>query len=371
MSKSYTPGLKVLEKTVVSKDRILPLRGKVHVGMEDIVDSDKVVASTEIPGNVQMINIANQLNVDADQVTSLMLFDVGCDVKKGDVIARSKGLFGMFKSEVKSPLDGIIGNISNVTGQVIISEPPYPIQIDAYIPGKIDKIIENEGVVINGTGSFIQGIIGIGGEKKGLIKLIDKNIIDLNDIKDDCQNCIIIIKTYLTLELYKKINEVGAIGIVCGGVDYLTLSKILGKPLGVAITGMEDVTTVVVTEGFGNISMAKRTFELFIKNNNKFCSINGATQIRAGVLRPEIFIGLDKDIEYLDNFNYNELVISLESQVRIIREPHFGKIGKVVELPSKLRKIDTETISRVAIIEFDDGVQEIIPRANLEVILSD
>ena len=31
MSKSYTPGLKVLEKTLIEKERILPLKGKVHV----------------------------------------------------------------------------------------------------------------------------------------------------------------------------------------------------------------------------------------------------------------------------------------------------------------------------------------------------
>ena len=56
--------------------------------------------------------------------------------------------------------------------------------------------------------------------------------------------------------------------------------------------------------------------------------------------------------------------------MRIIREPFFGKIGKVVNLPSELVKIDTETTSRVAEIEFEDGSKEIIPRANLEVILS-
>ena len=41
------------------------------------------------------------------------------------------------------------------------------------------------------------------------------------------------------------------------------------------------------------------------QHNNEFCSINGATQIRAGVLRPEIFIGKDNnenDIELFDDF---------------------------------------------------------------------
>jgi PleD family two-component response regulator len=46
MSKSYTPGLKILEKTVIKKERILPLKGKVHVNQDEEVNADKIVAST-------------------------------------------------------------------------------------------------------------------------------------------------------------------------------------------------------------------------------------------------------------------------------------------------------------------------------------
>ena len=368
MSKSYTPGLKILEKTSIEKERILPLKGKVHVSSGDKVDSDKVVASTKIPGNVQMLNIANQLNIDPDQVSDCMLCSVDENVKKGQIIARSKGLFGLFKSEVKSPLDGIVGNISNVTGQVIISEKPYPIEVDAYIPGKINSVIDKEGVVVSSYGTLIQGIIGIGGEKKGYIKIInDKEIGSKHDISDK----IIVIKSNLSYDFYKQINELGVQGIVCGGIDYNTLTKILQKPLGVAITGMEDTMTIIVTEGFGKIMMADHTHELLHKSNEKFASINGATQIRAGVMRPEIFIGSNIESEFFKSFNEENLAISVGSKVRIIREPYFGEIGKVVELPSELVKIDTETMSRIAKIKFKDGNKEIIPRTNLEVILSD
>ena len=168
-----------------------------------------------------------------------------------------------------------------------------------------------------------------------------------------------------------KINDLNIQGIVCGGIDYQTLTKILKKPLGVAITGMEDTTTIIVTEGFGEISMADRTYQLFKENTSEMASINGATQIRAGVMRPEIFIGsTDKSIVE-DSFNEDKLAISIGSKVRIIREPFFGLIGEVIELPKELVTIDTETTSRVAKIKLNDARCEIIPRANLEVILLD
>ena len=368
MSKSYTPGLKILAKTSIEKERILPLKGKVHSKEGDKVEANDIVASTEIPGNVQMLNIANELNIDPDQVSECMLCSVDEHIKKGQIIARSKGLFGLFKSEIKSPLDGTIGNISDVTGQVIISEKPYPIEVDAYISGKVSSVLDKEGVIVSSHGMLIQGIIGIGGEKKGYIRTI--NGTDIDDF-NNLNNKIIVMKSNLTYDFYEKLTNLEVQGIVCGGIDYNTLTKILKKPLGVAITGMEETTTIIVTEGFGEILMADRTFKLLDKHNEEFTSINGATQIRAGVMRPEIFIGDNNETEFSNSFSEESLAISVDSKVRIIREPYFGKIGTVIKLPSELVKIDTETISRVAKIEFEDGEKEIIPRANLEVILSD
>ena len=368
MSKSYTPGLKILENASIKKKRILPLSGQLHVEKDDLVKSDQIVASAKIPGNVQMINVSNKLNIDPNQIIDCMLCKVDQEVKKGEVVARSKGLFGFFRSEVKSPMDGVLINISDITGQIIISEKPIPIEVDAYIDGKIQEVYKKEGVLISAHGVLIQGIIGIGGEKKGTLKIIE-NISDLDKI-DLSTDMVVVIKSFIDYGAYQKINKLGLKGIICGGIDYESLTKILGYPLGVAITGSEDVTTVVVTEGFGNINMSDRTFELLEKYKNSYCSINGATQIRAGVMRPEVIINLDSDVENI-NDNKNESLILVGSKVRIIRDPFFGLIGIVSALPSELVKMKTETMVRAAEVTLGDGTKKIIPRANLEVILSD
>ena len=44
MAHSYTPGLKVLQKTLFRKERILPLKGKVLVKKGDNLSPDTVVA---------------------------------------------------------------------------------------------------------------------------------------------------------------------------------------------------------------------------------------------------------------------------------------------------------------------------------------
>ena len=127
---------------------------------------------------------------------------------------------------------------------------------------------------------------------------------------------------------------------------------------------------VVITEGFGQIAMAERTFKLLKENENKFASINGSTQIRAGVIRPEILIPYEKLDGSGEEYDESDLAISEGSLIRVIRAPYFGKVGTVKSLPHKLSKMESETLVRVAEIEFEDGSIEIIPRANLEMILT-
>ena len=61
------------------------------------------------------------------------------------------------------------------------------------------------------------------------------------------------------------------------------------------------------------------------------------------------------------------MVLEIGSVVRVIREPCFGRLGRVVELPSELRALDTEAMVRVLVVEYaDDGTRGIVPRANVE-----
>ena len=74
----------------------------------------------------------------------------------------------------------------------------------------------------------------------------------------------------------------------------------------------------MITEGFGRISMAQNTFNLFKHFNGKIASINGSTQIRAGVIRPEVIISHSEEIES-KKLQEKDMIISEDSLVRIIR----------------------------------------------------
>jgi len=375
MAHSYTPGLKVLKNSKILKDRRLPLKGTVKSNIGDKVKPDEIVANTNLPGNVQMVNIANQLNIDAIDIKKYMLKKVGDQINKNDMIAETEGFFGFFKSSSLSPVDGTIESVSEVTGQVVLRESPIPVEVDAYIEGKIEDVISDEGVVIKTNGVFIQGIFGIGGESRGeIVTIVDDRDSEITKemISKEHKEKILIGGSFVSLDAYKKAIECEVAGIIVGGFNYYDLEEVLGYTLGVAITGSENLnTSLIVTEGYGKIQMGQQTFELLNKHNGKLASINGATQIRAGVIRPEIIIPLEFKDKNEDNHDSNKSDgMTVGSLVRVIRSPNFGKIGKVTDLPPELRKMESETMVRVATIEIDQNQVE-IPRSNLEVVETD
>jgi hypothetical protein len=99
-------------------------------------------------------------------------------------------------------------------------------------------------------------------------------------------------------------------------------------------------------------------------------SINGATQIRAGVIRPEIVVPHDGLVPGAAPAGADlEQILAEGSRVRIIRAPYFGRLGQVTALPSELTEIETESTVRIALVRLDAGEEVRVPRANLEIIL--
>ena len=372
MAHAYTPGLKVLGKTVIRKERILPLAGDVLVKEGDAVKAEDIVARTFLPGNVETVNVANKLGLPPEEVPKFMVKQEGDAVEEGEVIAEMKQLFGLFKSRATSPVKGGVETVSSVTGQVIVREPPNPVEIDAYVEGKVVAVHGKEGVTVETTGTFIQGIFGIGGETQGDIAVVTdspERVLADEDITAECTGKIIIGGSLVTAAALKKAIQLGVKGVIVGGFHDWDLKSFLGFDLGVAITGHENLgVTLVITEGFGDMSMAEATFDLLKSKEGLQASINGATQIRAGVIRPEIIVPHDEKGKLAAGADEEGSNLEIGTRVRAIREPFFGKLGEVTSLPIELQTLESEAKVRVLGVRFDDGAEEIIPRANVEII---
>lgn len=373
MGHAYTPGLRVTERTLIKKKRILPIQGDVLVQAGQVVNSDSIIARTELPGKVQSINVVNLLSIAPEDIQHYMLKKPGDKMTKDEAIAESKPFIKWFKTVIKSPINGTVESVSEITGQVLLREPPQPLELKAYIDGKVVEVIPREGAVVETYCSFVQGIFGIGGEITGNLQMAVKSAdeeLTPDKVKPEYKGKIIVGGSYVPSATLKKAIEAGVKGIVIGGFDDKDLKELLGYDLGVAITGTEKIgLTLVLTEGFGRINMAKKTFDLLVKKEGKKASISGATQIRAGVIRPEIIIPdpeLAKAVATQEGWERGAMKEG--DAIRIIREPYFGTLARVTKLPNDLVNIETESPARVLEVEFSDGKRAIIPRANVELI---
>ncbi|HPZ89937.1 MAG TPA: hypothetical protein PLL81_01110 [Bacillota bacterium] len=370
MSDAYLPGLTVSEATIIRKVRRLPLKGEVLVERGMRVEPETVVARTFIPGRPHLVPVANLLNIEPAEVEEVMLKAVGDPVEEGEVIARYSAFFGLFRGQCQSPAAGTIEHISPVTGQVTIREPAVPVAVKAYISGVVTEILPREGVVVETPAALAQGIFGIGGEGCGRLRMAVKQpdeVLTARHIRDDDRGRILVGGALVTAEALRRAEEAGVTGLVCGGILDKDLHEYLGYEIGVAITGHEDISlSLVVTEGFGKLPMAAKTFALFQKLEGQTASINGTTQIRAGVLRPEVVVSRPG----IAAAETETVATGLEigTRVRVIRTPWFGRLGVVSALPVQLQKIESEARVRVLEVTLDTGQRVTVPRANVEIL---
>ena len=373
MAKAYTPGLKVSSHTEHQAHRVLPIPGEVKVAQGDVVEAETIVAETFMDGDITPLNVANLLAVQPADLPAMMLKQEGDPIEKDEPIARSKGVFGMFKNECKAPATGTLETISQTTGQIMIRGSSIPVQVKAYVPGRVVEVLPNEGVVIENEVALIQGIFGVGGETSGLLVMACESHEDEltpDVITESMAGAVIVGGARMTADAIERARAVGAAAIVSGGIDDADLKEILGYDLGVAITGSEQIgLTVIVTEGFGEIAMARRTFALLKENEGRHASVNGATQIRAGVMRPEILIPIGEAGKADSSQDAAESgVLELGTPVRIIRDPYFGMIGTVGALPEAPQVLGSGSKSRVLDVALESGETVTVPRANVELI---
>jgi len=370
MAHAYTPGLRVTDQAVLRRQRRLPILGEVMVKIGAEVKPYTVVARTSLPGDPRTLNAANSLSLLPSEVRGAMKFKEGDRVQSGDLLGLSSSFFGLMKKKLVCPCEGTIERISDVSGQVTLREPPTPLEIQAYVNGKVVEIIPKEGVVIETEGAYIQGIFGVGGEKYGPIRFRVKSPdqpLTANEIDASCVGAIVVGGSHITGDAIAKASKTGVLALVAGGIIDTDLVKYLGYDIGVAITGHEDIpTTLIVTEGFGPMRMADKCFELLKSLDGLEASLTGATQIRAGVMRPEIIVSGYKPAKRKETAAPEGLVPG--TSIRLIREPYFGRLGTVVELPPELQVIETEAYVRILKAKLENGQIVTVPRANVEII---
>jgi hypothetical protein len=352
----------------------------VRVSEGERVQSDQIIAEAQREGELRVVRVAESLGVSPQEACERIVVRIGDTVEQGTVIAKLRGLWGLFTTTVEAPISGRVEFISEATGHLAIRAPSSAIAVRAYIDGVIDKVEPGRGATVIAQATLVQGIFGVGGERSGVVTMLavrpDQRIIE-GDIPERCDGGILVGGQSPTVGALKLAAARGAVGFVTASIDDKTLAEYVGYDIGIALTGDERVPmTLIITEGFGSLVMNERIVTVLRSAEGARASINGATQVRAGAQRPEIITKVtEPNTEQHKNYGADVVNPSAEqagglevgSRVRIIRVPYFGMWGYVTALPKELVTIETGALARVAKVALESDRREVIvPRANIE-----
>jgi hypothetical protein len=372
MTAVLTPSLTVAPRVRVRKLRELPVSGKVLVAVGDTVAADTVVASAERSGDLDIVRIAERMGIEPLEVTKGLKVFVGQRVSRGDLLCEHAGLFGLLKSRLTAPVDGVVEFFAEGTGHLGIRLAPKRIELRGYIAGTVVAVEPQKSVTVQTEAALVQGIFGVGGERTGIIAPLsvpNDAVVRPEDLPSDCRGRILIGGKCPTSQTLSEAQRRGAAGFVVGSIDDRTLASYVGFDVGVAITGDEAVTmSLIITEGFGEIPISNRITDLFTPLAGCQASLNGTTQVRAGAVRPEIIVPGAAPVESAAVTDVVARGLTLGALVRLIRFPFFGLQGQVTELPHSLERIETGAHARVLRVKLADGRVVTVPRANVELL---
>lgn len=316
-------------------------------------------------------DVAFELGCRPREVREHMMVAIGKEVKRQQIVAKKGEMSAFFTKAARAPISGVIADIDDKTGYVTIARPFKEVIVKAYLTGRVVELIPDRGVIVESPGVQVNGTFGVGQETHGVLTMLaDKpsDPLTADMIDQTMEGKVLVAGSHVTDEAFSRAVEVGAKGIVGATAHYLDLISSLQVKLGVGITGQEDIdVTVMLTEGFGRgLNMRQQAFDLFKALEGRVVSMNGATQVRAGAIRPEVIAAFPEyDGEIVtDRFLDEDLAVG--QPVRVINDPHFGLLGVIASIPVEPVDIETEATVPVAEIKLETGETVMVPRKNLE-----
>lgn len=358
------PEVRVSNSTRIRRERNLPIPGEVSGAVGLRVGAQDVIARAYPPKVRRALSLTRVIGVREADVPKRLLKQVGDPVEAREIIIAKPINFGVQRLVYRAPEAGQIAAIQG--SWMILDIYDTPQEVLALYRGTIMGVTPRQGAVVEAQGALVQGVWGSGKEQVGVIKCLTKTpdgVLDGKPLEADTRGTIIVAGGGVTDDLLRRADELQAAGIVTGSLH----------PSLRALAGSINVP-VLVTEGFGEISMSAPVFELLSALNGQEAAINALYQPRGrGALRPELFVPLVlsrmQQSDHATEVKRPEVVAG--AQVRGAYGEYLGRIGT---LPAAftLQWVTTEAGAHLpgVDVEWSDtpGQRQVVPWTNLELI---
>jgi len=389
---------------LIEKTRTLPFGGEILVSKGDVVGPGTVVAHLNPGGYLHVVNVARELDVPFHLAAECVVKAEGEPVRRGEVLAARPAALGLLLTECRSPADGVVEKIFP-SGLVTIRSHPVPVPV----AGRVIETVPGDRIVFLTAGTLVQGVFGLGGERHGRLFVLPhdgpedsenpETSRDRGDAEDRAdagnraaeraaltgalEGAVVVTPHTAGARLLEACVKGRAVGLVTPSCHLADL-RILGCDMATdspdPYWNTEVPLTLVVTEGFGPMSMDERLRRHLAALHGREASVKGFTQLRAGVERPELIVpdgppppvppdGLapcrvGRRTRVYTSRPQGPPSLRPGRRVRLLRAPHFGLEGEAVDLPPEPRRLPSGAVVPVVVVRLDDGRTVTAARAN-------
>ena len=137
------PVLHVLPLATITRERTLPVAGKVNVHVNQRVNPTDVIAEASYAREHVLLDVARTFGVSASDADKMIKVNQGDRVMQNAMIAESGG---MFPRTIKAPRAGRVMVVGS--GQVLMEVGDTRVELRAGLPGVVTQVLPERGVVI-------------------------------------------------------------------------------------------------------------------------------------------------------------------------------------------------------------------------------
>ncbi len=290
-------------------------------------------------------------------------------VRPGRIVTPGQVLAMTQEVKPRVVVSPIYGRVESYSDGILTIMPMWArTTLNAYLTGRVKRVIPGQGVEVQAYAHVVTGVYGVGSESGGELMLAADAGEELSPaaVTEQWRGKVVVAGRTASLELLQAAAEMGCAGMVLGHLGFNTLSKYVGLYSRPGVAGEDEVAMpIMLTERFSPAAMEKTRWQELASLQGRYASMSGRTQIRAGLVRPEVVVCEDDWPQHTcDSSELVSGVVQVGDLVRIIRSPYLDQVGRVVRLPQERQVIATGSRLRVAEVALADRVI-VVPVANL------
>jgi len=347
------PVTHLLPLTTVQRERLLPVPGQVFAHLDQKISPLDVIAEAHLGGQHLLLDVARQLRVPPEKADRLIKCKAGDQVVKNQVIAQSRDLI---PQTIRAVQDGKVLLVGG--GKVLLEVGETTFELHAGVPGVVTRVVQDRGIEITFSGSLVQGVWGNGQVDSGMILPLlnsPEEVLAAKRLDVSQRGAVILAGACSDPATLQTASELPVRGLILGSLSPALLAQAAQMHF-----------PIVVIDGFDGRPLNTTAFKLLTSNAKREVTVNAEIADRYSGIRPEIYIplpvaGEPPRLREVETFAPNQ-------PVHLIRAPHAGAVGILVNLKPGLTTMPSGLRVQAAEVKLDTGEQVVVPLANLEVL---